>query len=166
MRRVVFLPVRILLISTDMIQRIQSIFLLLAAAAGFGQFVTPYLTTESGNSAASVPALADNVLNPMDNPGLLGLCILSGLVSLIAIFLFGNRALQARLGGGAAIASLLLAVLAVFVVYQTTQQLPVDGNTHYGAGLALPGLAAIFNWLAVRFIHKDENLVRSADRLR
>ena len=149
-----------------MIQRIQSIFLLLAAAAGFGQFVVPYLSTESGNAAATVPVLADTVLNPMDNPGLLGLCILSGIVSLAAIFLFRNRQMQARLGNGAAIASLLLTVLAVFVVYQTMQQLPEGGSTRYGAGLALPAIAILFNWLAVRFIRKDENLVRSMDRLR
>lgn len=149
-----------------MIQRIQSIFLLLAAAAGFGQFAAPYLSTESGNPATALPALADNALNPFDNPGLLGLCALSGIVSLVAIFLFRNRVLQARLSGGGAIASLLLLVLVVFVVFQITQQIPAGGSTHYGAGLALPVLGMAFNWLAVRFIKKDENLVRSMDRLR
>lgn len=149
-----------------MIQRIQSIFLFLAAAAGLGQFVAPYLSTEAGNPAATLPALSDNVLNPFDNPGLLGLCALSGLVSLAAIFLFRNRPLQARLTGGATAASLLLTALVAFVVYQTTQQVPAGGTVRYGVGLALPIAAIIFNWLAVRFIRKDENLVRSMDRLR
>ena len=149
-----------------MIQRIQSIFLLLAAVAGFGQFAAPYLSTESGNPAASLPALNDLVLNPMDNPGLLGLCALGGIISLAAIFLFRNRPLQARLSGGAAIASLLLTILCAFVVFQITQQMPEGGKTQYGAGLGLPVLGFIFNWLAVRFIRKDENLVRSMDRLR
>lgn len=149
-----------------MIQRIQTIFLLLAAAAGFGQFAAPYLRTEPGNPAAALPALADNVVNPLDNPGLLGLCILSGVVSVAAIFLFKNRPLQARLAGGAAIASILLAALAGFIVFRTFQQLPVDGKIAYGAGLGLPVVAMIFNFLAARFIRKDENLVRSADRLR
>lgn len=149
-----------------MIQRIQTIFLLLAAAAGFGQFAAPYLSTEPGNPAATVPALADNVLNPMDNPGLLGLCILGGAVSLAAIFLFKNRLLQARLANGAAVASILLAALAGFVVFQTMQHVPSGGTIAYGAGLALPLIALVFNWLAARYIRKDENLVRSADRLR
>ncbi|MBV6439651.1 MAG: DUF4293 family protein [Haliscomenobacteraceae bacterium CHB4] len=149
-----------------MIQRIQTIFLLIAAAAGFGQFAAPYLSTEPGNPAATLPALADNVVNPMDNPGLLGLCILSGVVSIAAVFLFRNRPLQARLAGGAGIASILLAALAGFVVFQTVQQLPADGKIAYGAGLALPVAAMVFNFLAARFIRKDENLVRSADRLR
>lgn len=149
-----------------MIQRIQTIFLLLAAAAGFGQFAAPYLSTEPGNPAATLPALADNVVNPMDNPGLLGLCILSGVVSVAAVFLFKNRPLQARLAGGAGIASILLAALAGFVVFQTVQQIPAGGTTAYGIGLALPVIAMVFNFLAARFIRKDENLVRSADRLR
>lgn len=149
-----------------MIQRIQSVFLLLAAAAGFGQFAAPYVRIESGNPAARLPALADNVLNPFDNPGLLGLCALSGIVSLAAIFLFRNRPLQARLCGAAAIASLLLTVLTAFVVFQITQQMPAGGSLHYGAGLALPATAMLFDWLAARFIRKDENLVRSMDRLR
>ena len=149
-----------------MIQRIQSIFLLLATAAGFGQFAAPYLSTESGNPASSLPALNDLALNPMDNPGLLGLCVLGGIISLVAIFLFRNRPLQVRLSGGAAMASLLLTILSAFVVFQTTQQIPEGGSTHFGAGLALPVVALIFNWLAIRFIRKDEYLVRSMDRLR
>ena len=149
-----------------MIQRIQTVFLLLAAVAGFGQFVLPYLSAEPGNPAATLPALADNVVNPMDNPGLLGLCVLGGVVSLIAIFLFKNRPLQARLAGGAAIASVLLGALAAFVVFQISQQMPSGGSVQYGMGLGLPVIALIFNWLAARSIRKDERLVRSADRLR
>lgn len=149
-----------------MIQRIQTIFLLLASAAGFGQFAAPYLSTEAGNPATTVPALADNVLNPLDNPGLLGLCALSGVVSFAAIFLFKNRPLQGRLAVGAALASILLAVLAGFVIYQIFQQMPSGGSVQYGIGLGLPAAALIFNWLAARFIRRDEHLVRSADRLR
>jgi hypothetical protein len=149
-----------------MIQRIQTIFLLLASAAGFGQFAAPYLSTEAGNPATSLPALSDNILNPLDNPGLLGLCALSGVVSLAAIFLFKNRFLQARLAGGAALASIMLAALAGFVIFQIFQQMPSGGSVQYGIGLGLPVVALIFNWLAARFIRKDEALVRSADRLR
>lgn len=150
----------------DMIQRIQTILLLLASAAGFGQFALPYLRTGAENPATNLPALSDQVLNPFDNPGLLGLCLLSGIVSLAAIFLYKNRPLQFRLSGGGAVASLLLGGLAAFVVYQTTQQLPTGGSVQYGGGLVLPVVAMLFNWLAGRFIRKDENTVRSMDRLR
>lgn len=149
-----------------MIQRIQTIFLLLAGAAGFGQFAAPYLSTGTGNPAASLPILADYVFDPLDNPGLLGLCILGAAVSLIAIFLFKNRPLQARLASASAAASILLSALAGFVIFQIGQQMPSGGSVRYGVGLGLPVVALICNWLAARFIRKDEHLVRSADRLR
>ena len=149
-----------------MIQRIQTIFLFLASAAGFGQFALPYLSTEPGNPAATLPALANNVVNPIDNPGLLGLCIMGGIVSLVAIFLFKNRQLQARLAGAAAVASILLIALAGFIIFQLYQQMPSGGSARFGIGLGLPVAAMILNWLAARFIRKDENTVRSADRLR
>lgn len=149
-----------------MIQRIQTIFLLIAGAAGFAQFAVPYLSTDTGNPAATLPVLADTVFNPLDNPGLLGLCILGGVVSIFAIFFFKNRPLQARMASGAAAASILLSALAGFVIFQIGQQMPAGGSVQYGIGLGLPVIAMICNWLAARFIRKDEHLVRSADRLR
>ena len=52
-----------------MIQRIQSIFLLLAAGAFGGQFGLPYLQTPENDPARTVPALTDGGFNPLDNPG-------------------------------------------------------------------------------------------------
>ncbi|MBK8554731.1 MAG: DUF4293 family protein [Lewinellaceae bacterium] len=89
-----------------MIQRIQSIFLLVASGALFGQFGLPYLQTPDGNLAHNVPQLADGVLNPLDNIGLLGLTLLGGLVSLVAVFLYRNRPLQAKLTGGTILISI------------------------------------------------------------
>jgi Domain of unknown function (DUF4293) len=150
-----------------MIQRIQSIYLLLAAAAGFGQFGLPYLRADAASPAvAAVPALADAVFNPLDNIGLTGLCALSGAVSLLAIFLFRNRPLQARVTGGALSACIMSALLLGFTLYQMMNALQQSGSVQYQAGLALPALGLIFNWLAGRAIKKDEALVKSMDRLR
>ncbi len=149
-----------------MIQRIQSIFLLVASGALFGQFGLPYLQTTEGNPAHNVPQLADGILNPLDNFGLLGLTLLGGLVSLAAIFLFKNRPLQGKLTGGAMLVSVLLLALAALVTTLTIKAVPEGGSTEFGAGWILPVIAVINQWLAVRNIQKDENLVRSMDRLR
>lgn len=149
-----------------MIQRIQSIFLLLASGALGGQFAVPYLQTPAEDPARMLPALADGVLNPLDNPGLLGLTGLAALISFIAIFLFKNRSLQARLAMVAAGIGVMLLVLAGFTTKTTLDQTPIGGNTQLAAGLALPVLALVLNWLAARAIRKDEALVRSMDRLR
>ncbi len=149
-----------------MIQRIQSIYLLLASMAGFGQFGLPYLRTASDNPATTLPALSDQVFNPLDNPGLLGLSILSGLISFVAVFLFKNRSLQGRVTGGALLCSALLAALLSISTYQILSGLPTGGSVQYQAGLALPTVSLLLQWLAGKSIKKDEALVRSADRLR
>ena len=149
-----------------MIQRIQSIFLLLATGALGGQFKLPYLQTAAEDPARSLPALADGVLNPLDNPGLLGLTALAAVISFVAIFLFKNRSLQARLSMVAAAIGVMLLVLVAFTTKTTLDQTPTGGNAQLAFGLALPVLALLFNWLAARAIRKDEALVRSMDRLR
>ncbi len=149
-----------------MIQRIQSVYLLLASMAGFGQFALPYLRTTSDNPASALPALSDQVFNPLDNPGLLGLSILSALISFVAIFLYKNRGMQGRITGGAVLCSALLAALLGVSTYQLMGNLPTGGSVQYQAGLALPAVSLLLQWLAGRSIKKDEALVRSVDRLR
>ena len=150
-----------------MIQRIQTIYLALAAAAALGQFSLPYLAaTATGTLTAAVPAFSDGRLNPLDNVGLMGLTALAALLSVVAVFLFRNRPLQGRLAGGAALASVLLLVLAALTTKQTLDAVPMGEAAHFHAGLGLPVLALLCQWLAMRNIGKDEKLVRSMDRLR
>lgn len=144
--------------------------MLLAAAALSGQFAIPYFTAPTtpvpgGEPYNLPPALADGVLNPLDNVGLLGLTGLGILCSLIAVFLFKNRMLQGRIAAVSVVVSTMLAVLAVIVLYQTEQQMTKQVGS-FGLGLSLPVLALVFQYLAQRAIRKDENLVRSMDRLR
>ena len=149
-----------------MIQRIQSLFLLVSAG-GFGsQFVLPYLNAAEGNAARTLAPLSDGVLTPSDNPGLMGLAGLGALLALVSIFLYTRRSLQTSLARvGIAVAALLAALVAL-VVYQTMQALPTGGAVSYGVGLAMPIISAINQWLAARNIQKDETLVKSMDRLR
>lgn len=149
-----------------MIQRIQTVFLFLASCLSAAQFFLPYERTAAGNPATTLPALTDTVFNPFDNPGLIGLCALASLISIIAIFLYRNRPLQGRLTGGAMLTSVLLIALLAFTLYQIAGAMPAGGSVQYQAGLAMPIAALIFQWLAGRAIRKDEALVKSMDRLR
>ncbi|MEZ4917956.1 MAG: DUF4293 family protein [Saprospiraceae bacterium] len=151
-----------------MIQRIQTIFLFLAAAALFGQFALPYIIAPVGSAARNVEQLSDGMLNPMDNVGLLGLSVLGGLVCLIAIFLFRKSQIktQGMLAGGAILVSIFLLVLIGVVGKSTLDAVPEGGVTSFGFGGALPALAILFEWLAMRNIRKDSALYHSADRLR
>lgn len=149
-----------------MIQRIQTVFLFLAACLSAAQFFLPYERAETGNPATTMVVFADTVFNPFDNPGLMGLCALACLVSISAVFLYRNRALQARITGGAMLASVLLIALLAFSLYQISRSIPHGGSVQYQAGLVMPLAALLFQWLAGRAIRKDEALVKSMDRLR
>jgi hypothetical protein len=144
-----------------MIQRIQSVFLLLAALAAGFQLLFPFLL---GQSALAV--FADGRFNVFDNPGLLGLSILSGVLGLVSIFLFGNRPVQARVAGLGLLVSILSLVLLGFTLYQIYSQLPSGAPLRMGAGLGLAPLAMLLFLLALRAIWKDEALVKSMNRLR
>lgn len=88
------------------------------------------------------------------------------LVGLIELFKFKNRVLQMKLG---MLNSLLivgvLGTLMWFVFTGQKEWLPSVRGT-FGGGLFMPALAMVFNRLAIRSIKKDEDLVRSVDRIR
>lgn len=149
-----------------MIQRIQSVYFLLASGAFGGQFLLPYLQTESSNPATALPVMSDGVLNPFDNFGMLGLTALGILLSFAAIFLFKNRPLQGKLSGLGVLVSIFLLALAVIAAQAVRSAVPAGGSVSFGAGWISPVAGAVLLWLAGRAIRNDENLVRSMDRLR
>lgn len=149
-----------------MIQRIQSVYLLLASGAFGGQFLLPYLQTEITNPATELPVMSDGVLNPLDNFGLLGLTGLAIILSFAGIFLFKNRPLQGKLSGLGVLVSIFLLALAVMTALSVKNAIPAGGSVAYGPGWIAAVAGAVLFWLASRAIRKDENLVRSMDRLR
>jgi peptidoglycan/LPS O-acetylase OafA/YrhL len=146
-----------------MIQRIQSLFLLLAGAGAFSLFALPFATTQ--DSVASSPLLNDAVFNLQDNVILLILFVLGGALSLGAIFLFKNRKLQMRLARISFIANLLgMVVVAFLYLNDAVNQANVDPKD--GIGAYMPIISMILLFLAIRYIKKDDTLVKSMDRLR
>lgn len=145
-----------------MIQRIQSIYLLLAASLLGLQFKIPYATADTNSHTAFL----DGVLDPLDNIGLLGLTGMGILLAAAAIFLYKNRPLQGKIAGLAVVVTILLILLIAFVFFNTQKTMSDAESLTIGMGGLMPLVAAIFSWLALRAIGKDEKLVRSADRLR
>ena len=147
-----------------MIQRIQSIFLLLAGASAFGLFALPFATTSS--TVATSVNFADATYNVNDHIGLLVLFAAAGVLSVISIFLFKNRKTQLLVGRFSIIAIIIGLVLAIVLYYNDSASIPDNVQIEDEAGLYLPAVFLVFALLAQRFITKDEKLVRSADRLR
>lgn len=139
-----------------MIQRIQSIWLLLAAVFSGLSFKFPFY---SGNMAASDPAGFVKELTAASNILLLFLTALLVAGCFIAIFFFKNRRLQLQLT-----ISLIVLSLINLVIYFTQIQKYVSGNLALTSvfSIAVPVLLL----LAARGIRKDEKLIKSLDRLR
>ena len=154
-----------------MIQRIQTVFLLLAiiALAAFNMFPYWQTITEQGAesfmlmsygfiSADKVGALPDLSLYVL----VAGISALAMIIVLVEIFQFKNRILQLKLAiANSMLMSVNLVVMTYFII---TLQKEYQGS--FGIGIFIYALAMILNILARRFVQKDENLVRSVDRLR
>jgi hypothetical protein len=136
-----------------MIQRIQTLFLFLATVISGGLIFVFHLWTN--NEGAKVFAL--------DNYTFLGLFLGSALLSLLSIFKFKNRKSQFMLGR---LNIILNFILLGFFVYQS---LNLSGETNVsekGIGILLPIFSIVCLVLANKAIKKDEDLVKSVDRLR
>ena len=145
-----------------MIQRIQSIFYLLAGLCFGGLFIFPFATSE-----VAIPQyLSDMTYNVMDHIVLTGLAGLGILVSIIAIFIFKQRHLQLRMGYMLIILSILTPLVAFLLIYNEKTAVNDVNQINDSLGLYLPVLALVCGVLANRFVKKDNKLVKSMDRLR
>ena len=136
-----------------MLQRIQTIYLLLAAgvSAGLIYVFELYITSEE------IKIFADN------NIYVFATFLASALLSIISIFKYKNRKSQFMLGR---LNIILNFFLLGFFVYQS---LNISGETavsEKGIGMLLPIVSIVFLALANKAIKKDEDLVKSVDRLR
>ena len=146
-----------------MIQRLQSVFLFLASGSCFGLFGTD--AADSEQPVAGSELFADGSFDVFDDPVLIGVFALAGLLFLVDIFLFGNRPLQAKLSTAGIVLAVAGTAYGAFRFFSTTSE-QVMASVTPDLGIGLPVLALIFGALASKYIKADEKLVRSADRLR
>ncbi len=136
-----------------MIQRIQTIYLLLATAASLGLPAVLSLYSDSNGDAVWAK---DNLLY-------LGLFAGSALLSFIAIFLYKNRQHQFVLGR---LNIILNFVLLGVLVYQSQILSGGTAVLEKGIGMIIPLVSIVLIALANKAIKRDEDLVKSVDRLR
>ncbi|GAA4291265.1 DUF4293 domain-containing protein [Aestuariibaculum suncheonense] len=136
-----------------MLQRIQSIYLLAAAGVSAGLIFVFHLWVTND----------DVVVYAKDDIKVLAMFVASAALSLVTIFKYKNRKSQFMLGR---LNIILNFILLGFFVYQS---LNVSGETNVsekGIGMLLPIISIVFLALANKAIKKDEDLVKSVDRLR
>ncbi len=158
-----------------MIQRVQSVFLFLVSVAMVSVLFLPIWHKQGQTQTAELDAYKMIITGAQADAGGVTttntyyIAILAGLAALVAlysIFQFRNRLTQIKLG---ALNSLLIgfALVAAWYFSNTGNKLVEPDQTgEYLSGFYMPVVALLCNLLANRFIKRDEDLVRSADRLR
>lgn len=151
-----------------MIQRIQSIYLLLAMISMLLIFAFPF-----AKFTVTEPVIFDVNGAMLDGKKLsaipfLWLTIILAVVSLVTVFLYKNRQLQLKIGRFSYLLHLGYFVTIFFGMNNIQSKIP-NGNIAeiaYGIGFYLPIAAIAFIFLANRSIKRDEELVKSVERLR
>jgi uncharacterized membrane protein len=155
-----------------MIQRIQSLYLLLVVIlSGFTVFMPVadlinvndnlhYLLNFKGISLIQPTAVVFE-----SSTWLLSFFgVLFGIIALITLFSYKNRIKQIRLSVVNLIIMLGYYIVLLIYVWSACSRLNTDWNLHLTT--VFPLISLILNYLTIGAIGKDENLVKSTERLR
>lgn len=162
-----------------MIQRIQTLYLVGVLLLSVLSFCFPLAVFETDKYDASEYNLipkevsAETTSLPQNSIAWNAIFfpIATGILALVAIFLFKNRPLQMRISAfGFLIATIYVGMLLLWIISaQETalaeQQIQVT-KTIYGVSTYLPMGQVLLFILAQRAIKKDEKLVRDSERIR
>lgn len=143
-----------------MLQRIQTIYLLLASIISGALIFVFDLWKSIKSNIFALDLLNSNSYILKAIPILF---LVSAIISFVAIFLFKDRKLQFVVGRLAILVNLILLGLLIYVSLTLPGEAEVSEK---GIGMFIPILAILLIVLANKAIKKDEDLVKSADRLR
>jgi Domain of unknown function (DUF4293) len=138
-----------------MIQRVQTIWMIITAAAVFLTFTLTF-------PFYSGTLVADNLYHPIIATENLYLIILTSALGtgvLINIFLFKQRSIQFRI--------IIFALLdEALIIFLYVKQIALFSKGSFGIGTALHILIIIALIFAARGIYKDSKLIKESNRLR
>lgn len=156
-----------------MIQRAQSIYLLMVTVLMSFLLLWPYASlSPDANEVLSfrshaIVSLSSDTVTGILKPTLplLMLVLITGIISLVNIFMYHHRIKQIRiclLNTG-----LLVVLMLLMVYYYYSTMHSVDPTQHaFRLPAILPVLSIILTLVAARAIHRDEMLVKSYERIR
>jgi len=144
-----------------MIQRIQSIYMFLAAICFAALWFPSMILLRTENPGDAY--FSDSVFYANESMLIQIGSGVSALMALISIFLYKERGMQIILAAISSLMHMLFCIGAcfwsVFKYQKLAEFIPANGMYFSMAGIVLV-------WLAVRAIRRDQDLVKSMDRLR
>ncbi len=156
-----------------MIQRKQTIFLLLVIIASAVSFFFPLAEFIGAKESIVLFVQKAHSLVPdsaFNQNGYFSLPLLSAtgfvmLFSLITIFLYKNRKSQLQVIKVCILVEIIMIGLFFFYYVSSLEKL-TGGTAEYKTAVFMPLISLVFLVLAYRGVLQDEKLIRSADRLR
>jgi len=161
-----------------MIQRIQTIYLFLASVALAMMYFFPIYTFVEKQPDATIKEVKLTIQGRFEKEATTNEYVLAkpnyaksvmtlaiGLGLLVTVFQFNNRKKQLRL---ARVMIVLIFALITTMLTSAYKTVNAEGVMNIVTGMAVvfPSIAVVLTALAARAIKKDEELVKSADRLR
>lgn len=150
-----------------MIQRIQSLYLAAATLLTLLMLFLPWVTYQTETSAMAFDLLQGNE-NGLNAIYLLPSVLITILLSIASIFLFKDRKKQMKYVRFTMIFTVVIFLNFGLLHFVNIQNLTAAGKLHmsYGIPAAFLLVNLVLYWLANKAIKKDDDLVRSVDRLR
>ncbi|HMR93479.1 MAG TPA: DUF4293 family protein [Chitinophagaceae bacterium] len=140
-----------------MIQRQQTLWFLLAAAAAVLSFMFPFYTGNIIKDGTTIPSYHE-----LDGASGFFLLVLTGITAVIAIaaiFLYKERKTQLKVAVAGAVVSIIL-----LIIYISQVKKFANGRLSLSSVLVIAVIIGFV--LAARGIWRDEKLVKSLDKLR
>ncbi len=143
-----------------MIQRVQTLYLFLTSivSGGLILFINLWKTTKEEIFIVNLFTEEETILKLVPL-----MFFTSSILSFLTIFIFKNRKLQFVLGRIIILINLFLLGLLIYLSLNLSGEASVSEK---GIGMFLPVIAIFLIVLANKAIKRDENLVKSVDRLR
>lgn len=150
-----------------MLQRIQSVYLILAAAAMLISVAVPLATFYFNTEVVVFEAMGIYLNTELTDStwGLFVIGLFSSILALISIFLYKNRLLQIRLSIFNIVLMIGFYLYFGFILYKVYPVQSLEFSK-VGFGIIMPVISIILTILAIRKIGADEALVQSLNRLR
>ena len=165
--------------NTFMIQRIQTIFLILFIASLISTFFfpvwqkiemsendSPEIMVTGYISSSSLEEITKGSGIVYDYFYISGIIILCCGLSVYSIFSYKNRLTQIKIGTFNSFLTSLLVFFFLYQVFYDDTYININDKISFLISFYLIFLAIFFNFLSNRFIRKDELLVRESERIR
>jgi amino acid permease len=155
-----------------MIQRIQTVYLLIVAGLFMAVMFLPIAVLQSGDNLYSFEVTGLNTVEQVPELAfptwsLMAIAAIIILLAFVIIFMYKKRLLQIRMCIFNALLMIGFCALVGFYLWQfgKSPELP-DMKINIRISAAFPLIAIILDYLAIRNIGADEALIRSLERLR